>query len=125
MADGNGKVMEMVREELQKNPSITTGELFEKAKKLDKSVSGMSPRQFHARYPLQVKRQIAAGQPRRRSAAARARRRAAVDRSAVRNVLLQFAKDVAGAEEKSAVVDVIGGVDKYVDRVLQAAGVPS
>jgi hypothetical protein len=40
----------------------------------------------------------------------------------VRAVLLQFAKDIAGAEQRSKFVDVIGGIDQYVDRVVRAAG---
>ncbi|HEX7049759.1 MAG TPA: hypothetical protein VF188_06055, partial [Longimicrobiales bacterium] len=44
---------------------------------------------------------------------------ASADR-AVRDVLLQFAKEVAKAEGKADFVDVIGGVDRYVDRVLKA-----
>jgi hypothetical protein len=52
----NERVMEMVRKELQKNPAISSQDLFEKAKKLDSSMNGLSIRQFHASYPLQVKR---------------------------------------------------------------------
>lgn len=118
MADANGKVMDMVRDEIQRNPGVRTEELFDKAKKLDKSVAGLSVRQFHARYPLQVKRQIAAQRPRR----SRPRKKPVADRGAIRGVLLQFAKDVMGAEGKAQVVDVIGGVEKYVDRVVKATG---
>ena len=118
MADANGKVMDMVREEIARNPGVRTEELFEKAKKLDKGVTGLSVRQFHARYPLQVKRQLAAQRPRRN----RPRRKPVADRTAIKTVLLQFAKDVMAAEGKAQVVDVIGGVEKYVDKVVKAAG---
>jgi hypothetical protein len=118
MADANGKVMEMVREEIHRNPGVRTEELFEKAKKLDKSVAGLSVRQFHARYPLQVKRQLAAQRPRR----SRPRKKPVADRAAIKAIMLQFAKDVMAAEGKAQVVDVIGGVEKYVDRVVKAAG---
>ena len=118
MADANGKVMEMVREEIARNPGVRTDELFDKAKKLDKSVTGLSVRQFHARYPLQVKRQLAAQRPRR----SRPRRKPVADRNGIKAVLLAFAKDVMAAEGKAQVVDVIGGVDKYVDRVVKATG---
>jgi hypothetical protein len=117
MADANGKVMEMVREEIARNPGVRTDELFDKAKKLDKSVTGLSVRQFHARYPLQVKRQLAAQRPRR----SRPRRKPVADRGAIKTVLLAFAKDVMAAEG-AQVVDVIGSVDKYVDRVVKATG---
>ena len=111
MADD--KVMEMVRAELQQNPAVRNDELLAKAKKLDKGVGKLSIRQFHARYPLQVKRQLAAQRPRRRS-----RKKASVDRNAIKAVLLQFAKAVMDAEGKAEVVDVVGGGDRYVEKVL-------
>jgi hypothetical protein len=40
----------------------------------------------------------------------------------VRSILLQFAGEIAGAEGKSDVVKVIGGIDGFVDRVIEAAG---
>jgi hypothetical protein len=39
----------------------------------------------------------------------------------VRSILIQFAGEVAAAEGKADVVQVIGGMDRYVDRLLQAA----
>ncbi len=119
----NPKVMSMVEEELTKNPKTSTKELKEKAEKIDKSIAKLSSRQFHARYPLQVMRKRAPARPR----AATARRRrgkagAEPDRSAIRSVLLDFGRAIAAAEGKADVVDVIGGVDKYVERVVKATG---
>jgi hypothetical protein len=139
MPEINEKVMAMVEEELKKNPKISTEELYEKAQKIDPEIGQLNSRQFNARYPLQVKRRSAPRRPRRRAEAAQSKPQArrsrqarataataaapaAVDRSAIRSVLLQFAKDVAAAEGKADVVTVIGNVDKYVDRVLAAAG---
>lgn len=127
----------MVEKELRKNPDASTQELFEKAQEIDPTVGELNIRQFFARYPLQVKRrqpatrrerkaEAPAGtserQPRRR----RARRKqetGAADRDAIRGVLLQFAKNVAAADDKAAVVDIIGDVDRYVERIVKAAGV--
>lgn len=117
MAEANGKVMDYVRGELQRNPGAKTEDLFTAAKKLDKSVGTLSIRQFHARYPLQVKRQAAALRPRRRRP-----RRKEVDRGAIKAELLSFARAVMAAEGRAGVVDVIGSVDKHVDRLLAAAG---
>ncbi|HLU26406.1 MAG TPA: hypothetical protein VKZ58_11950 [Longimicrobiales bacterium] len=116
MAEINPKVMEMVQEEVRKNPDISTTELFEKAKKLDKSIAELSRRAFHARYPLQVKRQLAPTRRRTR------RRTSTADREAVRAVLLQLAKDLASAEDAAGVVTVVGGIDKYIDRIFKAMG---
>jgi hypothetical protein len=74
MAEVNTKVMDMIAEELKKNPDLSNKELFEKSIAIDKSIGKLSPRQFNARYPLQVKRNMA---PRKPSGRKRPRRRAA------------------------------------------------
>lgn len=40
----------------------------------------------------------------------------------IRKVLLQFATDITGAEERKDLVKVLAGVDKYVDQVLKGLG---
>ncbi len=80
-------------------------------------MGGLSIRQFHARYPLRIKRQLAAQRPRRRRP-----RRKELDRNAIKAELLSFARAVMAAEGGAAIVDVIGSVDKHVDRLLAAAG---
>jgi hypothetical protein len=61
VAKTDEKVMRMVEAELGKNPDASVDELFDKAKGLNSGVARMSRRQFHARYPLQVKRKKGAG----------------------------------------------------------------
>lgn len=131
MADARTKIMEMIEAELKKNPDISNAELFEKSKKIDKGVEKLSARQFNAMYPLQVKRAL---KPRKRAAkkAKPSRSKSAKSRSAapaggddrdrVRAVLLDLAKDIANAEGKGDVVDVVAGIDSYVGRVMKAAG---
>lgn len=130
MADANPKVMEMIEAELKKNPDISNADLFEKATQIDKSISKLSPRQFNAMYPLQVKRAL---KPRKRAArkpkssrgkATRGRARIPAggdNRDRVRTVLLELAKDIANAQGKGDVVDVVAGIDRYVDRAIKAA----
>lgn len=131
MAETNEKVMALVEQEINKNPDVTNDELFEKARKVDKSVTNLTRRQFHARYPLQVRRSISLGgttarhrAPSKEAAArkAAARNAGSADRVVVRGVLVQFARDVAAAEGKAEVLAVMGDVDKYVDRVVKATG---
>jgi hypothetical protein len=150
MAEANPKVMEMISGELKKNPDVSNKELFEKAKSMDKAIAKLSPRQFNARYPLQVKRTMAPRKPAAAKGARRGRGRkaaagaaatggaaapsstspvrgrkgaaAADPRHKVRGVLLELARDVANAQGKGDVVDVIMGIDRYVDRVVKAAG---
>lgn len=142
MAEVNEKVMAWVEAEMKKNPGAASGDLFEKAKGRFPSIAPLSVRQFHARYPLQVKRRegIASGRSQKRSrtgassrkkGAARPRRSGATrrgkpsdkdSREAVRGVLMRFATELASAEQKADVVKVLAGADRYVDEVLSAAG---
>ncbi|HKJ01215.1 MAG TPA: hypothetical protein VJ997_02135, partial [Longimicrobiales bacterium] len=91
-------------------------------------VGALSKRQFHARYPLQVKRKLAPAKKRtsRRRKAAPPRARAKADRApareAVRASFLKFAQDLAAADARKDVVKVVAGVDRYVDEVLKATG---
>jgi hypothetical protein len=129
MAEVNAKVMEMIEAEIKKNPKVSNKELFEKATALDKSVGKLSARQFNARYPLQVKRAMKPKKPRaQRPARGRKARTvqgaAATDgkgRDRIRNVLLELARDVANAQDRGGLIDVVVGIDRYVDRVVKAA----
>ena len=131
MAEVKDKVMDMVRKELEKNPDAENKELYEKATKVDGSIADLTLRQFHARYPLQVKRQKAqkAGggtrkQTKTTTSSGKSGKRGAgaeVDRDKVRATLLQFAKDVSSAEgQASTLIDVLDNVDDYVDQVVKA-----
>lgn len=127
MADANPQVMEMVETELKKNPDISNPELLEKAREIDESVGGLSPRQFNATYPLQVKRAMNPPKPRSRKKKAASKSTGSRNRSAgrggdrdrVRSVLLDLARDVADAQGKGELVDVVAGIDRYVDRVVR------
>jgi hypothetical protein len=144
MAQANERVLAMVRDEIRKNPQVSTTDLFAKARKLSKEIGALDIRQFHARYPLQVKRLLA---PRKRRRAGAAKKNAAANgrrgpgrprkiaattasavtaasagnRVAVRSVLLQFAKDIVAAEQRAKFIDVIAGIDDYVERIVRAA----
>ncbi len=140
MAEANPKVMDMVQAEIKKNPKVSNNELFQKATALDKDVAKLSARQFNARYPLQVKRTMAPKRKAaRRGAAGRGRKGAAPagkargatrtkaagqdgSRDRIRTLLLELARDVANASGKGDVIDVVAGIDRYVDRVLKATG---
>lgn len=130
MATINADVMKMIEDTIKKNPKVSNPELFEKAKEIDPSIAELTSRQFNARYPLQVRRRLAPSRPRRReepkqARPRRARRRteaeATPDRAAIRGILLQFAKNIAAAENKADVVEAIGDIDRYIDRILKAA----
>lgn len=135
MADANPRVMEMIESELKKDPDISNKALLEKASKMDENVASLSPRQFNAMYPLQVKRALKPRKPRKKkkakpsqapgpkrggrsSAGGRGGAGGGAERDRVRLVLLELAKDIASADAKADVVDVVAGIDRYVDRVV-------
>jgi hypothetical protein len=132
MASPADKVMTFVERQLKRDPKISSGKLFERAKKMDSTVARMSLRQFHAKYPLQVKRRLAPKKkrvtkrvPKKPAAAPRARRapaqRASGDEAAIRRVLLRFAKDVSAAEGKTETIEILANVDRYVADIMKAA----
>ncbi|MEQ9397590.1 MAG: hypothetical protein RJQ04_00330 [Longimicrobiales bacterium] len=125
------KVMQAVEAELKKNPDASVDDLYAMAVAMDKSVSKLSKRQFHARYPLQVKRKMAPAAPKKarnapkkpakkRPASAKAAK-AAKGRDAVREIFLDFALELASAEDRKNAVRVVAGVDRWVDRVVEAS----
>ena len=128
------KVMQLVEKELKINPKATAKELQQKAKAVSEAVGKLSVRQFHAKYPLQVRRQLAPKKPRRAApkakAAAKKPRRAApkaraargqVNREAVRNTLMTFAQDLSAAQGKSETIAVLRKLDNYIDAIIRAA----
>lgn len=114
--DRNEDVMEMVQETLREIPDASTQELKEKAEEIDDGIAELSARQFNARYPLQVKRQLKAEQKEADPEPDEGKLR-----SVAREVLLDFARAVAGAEDRAEMIDVLACVDEYVDRVLEAS----
>jgi len=130
MPEVDERVMKFVEEALKKNPQIQLQDLYERTVKFDRAMGKLSKRQFNARYPLQVKRRRALKAKARSGkkgggSSSRSKPRGApatppdYSRDAVRGVLLQFATDIAAAEERKDLVKVLAGVDQYVDLVLR------
>ena len=132
MAEANPKVMEMVEAELKADPGISNKDLLKKARSIDKGVDELTARQFNATYPLQVKRAL--NPPRKRARRKKTKvgkstrgRRGSVgsgsdaSRDQIRKVLIELARDVAEGD-RGALVEVGAGIDRYVDRVIKAAG---
>jgi len=137
VAEVDAKVMKFVEETLKKTPTIELEDLFDRAKNVSSSMAQLTKRQFNARYPLQVKRRTAqakrkTGTGRKAATKAAARKKSrtsrgrkasssAVDggREKVRQVLLGFATDITGAEERKDLVKVLADVDRYVDQIMK------
>jgi hypothetical protein len=140
VADIDEKVMNYVEEALEKSPDADLDELMEGAKKVSPSVDKLTRRQFNARYPLQVKRRRAqameapAGgkkktKTKKKKVAAAGRRKksegaappAGAQKEAVREVFLQFAQELSGAQERKDLVKVLANVDRWVDKAVKVA----
>ena len=61
MADVNVKVVAMVERALKKNRELRSGELQERAVRIDKTLGKLNGRQFHARYALPARRKLFGG----------------------------------------------------------------
>ncbi len=133
LGDG-AAVMEYVERMLEVNPGITNADLFAGAREIDPSVGQLTGRQFHARYPLQVKARLArAAAPEAKAppepevptaeetAAADAPPVKAGDPVAVRRLLLDLAKELASAESKAEVIELMARLDEYVAEIMEAA----
>ncbi len=85
MADVDPKVMAAVERAVKKEPKISSADLFLKVTKRHESVRDLSLRQFNARYPLQVRRRIAAKEGGRPGGRKKSTGRNASSRTAVRD----------------------------------------
>lgn len=123
------KVVEMVRNQLTRRktpPNVKA--LYGRAVRINEEIRELSLRQFNALYPLQVRREL---KREARKAARRTREEAEAStaepspgqsrRSAVRSELYAFAAAVAGAGGPDELIDVILDLDRWVDRVEEAA----
>ncbi len=133
-------VLAYVTRRLKRNPGVANADLFAGACKVDASVADLSPRQFHAKYPLQVKRRLAADAPRPAARRRAARKPSAAvetppapapaaappsmgvgDAAAVRGMLLNLARELAAAGTQAETIEVMAKLDVYVDDIMRAA----
>jgi hypothetical protein len=133
-ASGDGAaIMEYVERTLDANPGIANADLFAGAREIDPSVAELTARQFHAKYPLQVKARLArAAAPEPKTppkpevaavvepAAPEAPSAETGDPLAVRRLLLDLAKELASAETKADVIGVMARLDDYVAEIMEA-----
>lgn len=109
----NEDVMEMVRRQLERDPPPPTSALYGRAARIDSDVYDLSLRQFHAKYPLRVKRERA----RAEREAAREEERSPAARDRVREVLYGLAREVASADGVADLAGVVVGIADRVDEV--------
>ena len=127
-------VMEYVERTLEANPGIANADLFAGAREIDPSVGQLTGRQFHAKYPLQVKARLAKAAapkpktppepevPTAEEATAPEEPSAETgDPVAVRRLLLDLAKELASAESTAEVIEVMARLDDYVAKIMEKA----
>ncbi len=136
--DAGAAVLAYVTRVLKRNPEVKNAELFKGACEIDASVADLSARQFHAKYPLQVKRRLAATEAPKPAAPAPAPAAPAVaepppppapevpsigdgDAAAVRGLLFNLARELANAGTQAETIEVMVRLDGYVDDIMQAA----
>ena len=120
-------IMTMVERELRARPDIASSELHAKVSKKHAGARKLSTRQFHARYPLRVKKRwsLEQGGGKRRKASAKSsksratRRRMPSVRSrrapeGTRELLVQFADELLDMRDPSF-RQVLSRVDHYAD----------
>ena len=129
-----GAVMEFVERTLEVDPDVSNADLFAGAREIDPTVAGLSARQFHAKYPLQVKARLAraaAPEPEtppepevptaEETAAPKAPSAEAGDPVAVRRLLFDLAMELARAESQAETIEVMARLDDYVAEIMEAS----
>lgn len=142
--DAGAAVLEYVTRTLKENPGVKNAELFAGACEIDASVAELSARQFHAKYPLQVKRRLAAAAAEAPAAVAPSVAEPAPaaapppppppppppaeapsvgdgDAAAIRGLLISLARELANAGTQAETIEVMARLDGYVDDIMQAA----
>lgn len=120
------EILDMVRRQLQRTNPPDTEALYGRAARIDEGIKDLTLRQFNARYPLRVRREMAreekADEEERAPQEEPAEAYPGADREVVRTTLLDFARAVAEVPQGPELVDLIGsGVEEYVDRIAVAA----
>lgn len=132
MSQKDKMILDMVRKQLQRPNPPGTEVLYARAARIDEGIRELSLRQFNARYPLRVRREMA------RAKKKQGREEADISaedveesldralgedrRTAIRNVLLEFAREVVQTPTGPGLVDLVeGGIDEHVDRAITAA----
>lgn len=121
------KILNMVREQLQRTNPPSTEALYGRAARIDSSIRALSLRQFNARYPLRVRREMAREEKGTEVAEtgevehAPPPSRDEPDRAALRQLFHDLAAHVATTDAGPALIDLFEEeLDGYVDRAVAA-----
>jgi hypothetical protein len=129
-ADRREEILALVRRSLAERPGIGTTELKKRATRVDRGIGRLDTRVFHGRYVLAVLRSVKAERKHAMRSPAKGRRSPRGHRTAtnvssalqtpaahVRDILLEFAGELAGADAKET-VNVLSKLDQHVHRIM-------
>lgn len=119
------QVMTLVEQAVDEDPDVGSKALQEKIQEEVPAVADLSVQQFHARYPLQVKRRRAREREEEEEAAPAKPEPKTPEpgdeaRARIRDVILGFGREVAAADREE-LVGVFENLDNYVDEILEVA----
>jgi hypothetical protein len=111
----------MVRSTLVVDPKVKNRELYKRAMEIAPlAVKDLSLRQFHAQYRLPASRERAIRNGTIKPRTRKPPRLSGANR--IRGILLEFAEELTSAESRSDLVRVIGGIDAWVAKIVEARG---
>lgn len=126
-SDKQKKILRMVRTQLQRINPPSTEALYGRAARIDESIRDLTLRQFNARYPLRVRREMAREEDDREEADAGDIEETSTasppepDLAALRKLFHDLAADVATTDAGPALIDLYEeGLDGYVNRAVAA-----
>lgn len=120
--DAKQRILKMCREQLSRRKPPDTEALYGRAVRIDPGVREMSLRQFHATFPLQVRRERARSNERQEPSEGTGSTKDPDGqfREAVRQVLLDFAIGFSDAEGVAGMVNAWEQLDDHVARIFRA-----
>lgn len=109
------RVLDMVREQLRRDPPPPLGALYGRAVRIDPRIRQLDLREFNARYALRVRRQLKAEEN-----GAGPQRAVHPDlKKRLRGLLLRYLGLVVAAETFSEILEVVQQADPYADAIAQ------
>lgn len=104
------RIMKRVRELVEKGEDFSTQQIQERVAEYVPKVKDLSTREFHTRYAKRIMEKLSGKKVRTEVSGE--------FRSALRDTLIDYAKDVSAAEDRGEVIQLVENVDEYVDRVM-------
>lgn len=116
MPDASAKITSMIKRALKKSPELKSTDLKVRAEKIDTDIAGLTGRQFHARYVIQVRKQLFGSSPKKKRARSKAQTR-------VRSAPADSATSFLAATYEQKKMELDAAIDAAFQRALAADSV--